>query len=241
MMRNQAKSKRKILEQNDQLTMINAGLDKFVFNVTHDLRAPLRSLVGLIDLIDEETKLEQIKEYNLMIRNSLEKQDEFINEMLTFVKSKQLGLIMEECSLVSIIENVITHSHYKKGGKEIHFYKEINLNKIKSDLLKLRVIINNLVSNSIKYSDPKKEEQWVKIKTYQSGPNAIIEVEDNGLGIKLKDQQRIFDKFYMSVDNNGSSGIGLYLVKDAVAQMNGRIEVASEYHSYTKFTVVIPC
>jgi signal transduction histidine kinase len=241
MIRNLANSKKKIIEQNDELQLINSGLDKFVFNVTHDLRSPLSSLVGLIDLIGEETSMEQIKSYTLMMRDSLEQQDQFINEMLTFIKSKHLGLVKEECSLVSIIDNVITGNLYRSDGKEIRFHKEIGVNKINSDVLKLRVILNNLVSNAVKYSDPKKDEQRVKIKTYLSKPYAVIEVEDNGLGIRESDQERIFDEFYTSGKNKKSSGIGLYLVKDAITQMNGSIEVKSEVGLYSKFIVSVPC
>jgi signal transduction histidine kinase len=236
-----ANSKKKIIEQNENLQVINAGLDKFVFNLTHDLRSPLVSLIGLIDLIDEETDIGQIKAYTLMMKASLEKQDLFINEMLTFIKSKHSGLIKKECSLKSIIDNVIAQNYHKNGSKEIHFYKELEMNKINSDSLKLQVILNNLVSNSIKYSDPKKDEQWVKVKAYALKSDIIIEVEDNGLGIRPGDMERIFDRFYMSGKNKRSSGIGLYLVKDAVTQMNGHIEVASEPGIYSKFTISIPC
>jgi signal transduction histidine kinase len=241
MIRNLANSKKKIIEQNDNLQVINAGLDKFVFNVTHDLRSPLISLVGLTDLIEEETSIEQIKSYTLMMKNSLEKQDQFINEMLTFIKSKHLGVLKEECSLISIIDSVITQNHYGNNGKEIHIYKEIGADKIYSDALKLKVILNNLVSNSVKYSDPKKEERWIKVRTYLSNTDAVIEVEDNGLGIRQGDQGRIFDEFYTSGNHKKSSGIGLYLVKDAVTQMNGRIEVKSELDLYSKFIISIPC
>jgi signal transduction histidine kinase len=236
-----ADSRKKIVEQNDNLQVINSGLDKFVFNVTHDLRSPLVALIGLITLIDEETDPEQIKLYILMMKESLEKQDHFINEMMLFIQSKHSGLIKKECYLAAIIDNVIAQNHYRNGGKEVHIYKEIELNKIDSDALKLQVILNNLVSNSIKYSDSKKEEQWVRVKTYQQETNAVIEVEDNGLGIRQRDQERIFDKFYMSGNNKKSSGIGLYLVKDAVTQMNGRIEVKSELGLFSKFTISIPC
>jgi len=68
----------------------------------------------------------------------------------------------------------------------------------------------------------------------------VIEVEDNGLGIRPKDQDRIFDKFYMSGDNKKSSGIGLYLVKDAVTQLDGKIEVRSELGICSKFRIIIP-
>jgi len=240
MIRNLHQSKKKIIEQNFDLQSINAGLDKFVFNITHDLRSPLVSLIGLISLIDDETDMEQIKSYTLLMKDSLEKQDQFINEMLTFIQSKHTGLIKKECSLNMIIENVLTQNHYVKEGKEVHFYKELLLDQIESDSLKLQVILNNLVSNAVKYSDTKKDEQWVKVKTYRADSEAIIEIEDNGLGIRKNDQERIFDKFYLSGINKKSSGLGLYLVKDAVKQMNGRIQVKSEEGLYSRFTISIP-
>jgi len=240
MIRNLDSSKKQIELQNTDLQVINAGLDKFVFNVTHDLRSPLVSMVGLIDLIDEETDMEQIKAYTLMMKESLEKQEQFINEMLTFIKSKHTGLVKKECDLGQIIDNVFSQNHYRVKGKTVKFYREYQLTKIDSDALKIQVILNNLVTNSIKYSDPKKEEQWVKVKTYRDKSNAVIEVEDNGLGIRKNDQERIFDKFYLSGNNKNSSGIGLYLVKDAITQMNGQIEVHSEPGVYTKFIITIP-
>ncbi|MDB5141323.1 MAG: His Kinase (phospho-acceptor) protein [Mucilaginibacter sp.] len=240
MIRNLSNSKRKIMEQNENLQVINAGLDKFVFNVTHDLRSPLASLSGLIGLMDDETDLDQIKAYTLIMKESLEKQDRFINEMLTFIKSKHTGVNKTECSLTAIVDNVISQNNYHNGGKEVRFYKELELTQIQSDALKLQVILNNLVSNSVKYSDSKKPEQWVKVKSYRSDTQVVIEVEDNGLGIRQKDQDRIFDKFYMSGDNKRSSGIGLYLVKDAVTQLNGKIEVRSEPGVCSKFMITIP-
>jgi signal transduction histidine kinase len=237
MIRNLANSKKKIIEQNDNLQVINAGLDKFVFNVTHDLRSPLSALVGLINLVEKETDPRQIKSHTLMMKSSLEKQDQFINEMLTFIKSKHLGLVKEEFSLAFIIDDVITHINH---GNTIHFDKEIGVDKVCSDALKIRVILNNLISNAVKYSDPKKDDQCIKVKTYLSKTEIVIEVKDNGIGIRQSDQQRIFDEFYTSGDHEKSSGIGLYLVKDAITQMNGRIEVKSELGLYSKFTVSIP-
>jgi signal transduction histidine kinase len=175
-----------------------------------------------------------------MMKESLEKQDRFINEMLTFIKSKHTGVSKAECSLSAIVDNVIAQNNYQNGGKAVIFYKELELTQIQGDALKLQVILNNLVSNSIKYSDKKKPEQWVKVKSYRANEEMVIEVEDNGLGIRPKDQDRIFDKFYMSGDNKKSSGIGLYLVKDAVTQLNGKIEVRSEPGVCSKFRVIIP-
>lgn len=236
-----ARSQKKVVEQNESLQVINSGLDKFVFNVTHDLRAPLVALIGLTELIDDETDIVQIKSYILMMKGSLEKQDHFINEMMLFIQSKHSGLVKKECYLASIIDDVIAQNHYRNGGKEIEIFKEVALNKVESDALKLQVILNNLVSNAMKYSDPKKEKQWVKVKTYRRETITVIEVEDNGLGIRQRDQERIFDKFYMSGNNKKSSGLGLYLVKDAITQMAGKIEVQSEPGLFSRFIISIPC
>ncbi len=240
MIRNLDNSRKLISEQNNNLQVINAGLDKFVFNVTHDLRSPLISLVGLIELIDEETDVAQIKAYTVLMKDSLEKQERFISEMLIFIKSKHTGLVKKICSLDEIIDNVFSQNHYLVNGKTVKFFKEAELAKIESDPLKLQVILNNLVTNAVKYSDPKKEDQWVKVKTYRYKNEAVIEVEDNGLGIRKNDQERIFDKFYLSGANKKSSGIGLYLVKDAITQMNGHIEVKSEQGVFTRFIISIP-
>ncbi len=239
MMRNQANSKKKIIEQYENLQVINAGLDKFIYNITHDLRSPLASLIGLIGLIDDETDLDQIKAYTLMMKDSLEKQDRFINEMLTFIKSKHTGINKTDCSIAAIVDSVIAQNNYHTGGKQVQFYKEIELDEIKTDALKLNVVLNNLVSNSIKYGDQNKPEQWVRLRGYLDNDSVVIEVEDNGMGIRVKDQERIFDKFYMSGDNKHSSGIGLYLVKDAITQLNGTIEVESELGIGTKFKIRI--
>jgi signal transduction histidine kinase len=237
MIRNLDKSKKQIIAQNDRLQAINAGLDKFVYNVTHDLRSPLASLSGLLELIEHETDPEEMKPYIMMMKDSLERQDKFINEMLTFIKSKHTGVQRQECSLPAIVDNVIAQNGHSGGVK---FYQEIELKSIESDGLKLQVILNNLVSNSIKYSDTKKPERWVKVSTYRRADEAVIEVADNGIGIRQKDQERIFDKFYMSGDNKRSAGLGLYLVKDAVTQLNGKIEVKSEPGESSTFTISLP-
>lgn len=241
MIRNLAHSRNKIIEQNNSLQTINGGLDKFVYNVTHDLRSPVASLSGLIDLIDDETDIGQIRLYTMMMKESLDRQDKFIAEMLAFIKSKHTGVARQECSLETIVDNVIALNSYRGGDKEVKIYKEIGLTSIESDALKIQVILNNLVSNSIKYSDFKKSEQWVRVRTYRSDSMAMIEVQDNGIGIRHKDQERIFDKFYLSGDHTRSTGIGLYLVKDAVTQLDGEIEVKSEPGVSSTFLVSLPC
>ena len=242
MINNLSRSQKKVIKQNDNLQAINAALDNFVFNVAHDLRSPLASMTGLINLIEDEQDPETIKAYSQMIKKSLDKQDQFIREMLSYIKSKDTGTGANktESSLLTIVDNVLSHFHCSNDGKRVNFYKEVELDRVSCDPLKVQVILNNLVSNSIKYSDPDKKEQWVKIKTYQSDTDVVVEVEDNGIGIRECESARIFDKFYSARPDSKSTGIGLFLVKDAVTKMNGSIELKSEFGLRTKFKVKIP-
>jgi len=240
MIRNLNKSHRKIIKQKDDLQKINISLDNFVFNVTHDLRSPLNSLLGLVNLIEDETDPDQIKEYTQLIKKNIDKQDLFIKEMLASIKSNHLGLNIVDCDLRSIIDDVITQNQFTNEGKPIKYEKKIEINNIASDPLKLQVIFNNLVSNAIKYSDSSKAEQWVKIKTHLYNSTVIIEVEDNGQGIKQVEKDKIFVKFYLSGKNNKSTGVGLFLVKEAIDQLNGTIEVNSSPGEFTKFTIMLP-
>lgn len=237
MIRNLNLSQKKIIKQKDDLQKINNSLDNFVFNVTHDLRSPLNSLLGLVNLIEDETDLVQIKQYTLLIKKNIDKQDLFIKEMLSSIKSKHFGLIIVNCNLSTIIDDVIAQNQFSSEGKQIKYNLQLDLINIASDPLKLQVIFNNLISNAIKYSDPAKPEQWVKLKSYTHNSTVVIEVEDNGQGIKQIEKDKIFDKFYLSGKNAKSTGVGLFLVKEAIDQLNGTIEVTSAPGEFTKFTI----
>jgi signal transduction histidine kinase len=97
-----------------------------------------------------------------------------------------------------------------------------------------------LLSNAIKYSDEKKENMYISIKTYNLDEYHKIEIADNGIGIKKEFQDRIFEMFFVTNNNNKGSGLGLYIVKEAIENINGTITVDSESTIGSKFTVTIP-
>jgi signal transduction histidine kinase len=239
-MRNMQYSQIRIIEQNDSLQAVNAELDKVIYNVSHDLRSPLASLTGLINLIDQEDDMDQIRLYTSLMQKSVDKQGEFINDILLTIKNKKDTSDTKECNLVDIIEDVLSQNNYSTNGKKLRYYQEIDVKTIDCDDIKLKVILNNLISNAIKYSDPQKPDSWIKIRTYRLNYNCVIEVEDNGIGIKGMDKTKIFKKFYSGKQSQDSSGIGLYLTKDAVKQLGGSITVSSDYMIGSKFAIEIP-
>jgi signal transduction histidine kinase len=104
----------------------------------------------------------------------------------------------------------------------------------------MKVVFNNLISNAVKYADFNKPEQWIKVKSYRKDQACIIEIEDNGLGIKPEQKGSIFNKYFKSGINKKSMGLGLYFTKQAIEEMNGTIAVTSIFGKGTSFIVSLP-
>ena len=232
-------TKHEIENKNNDLELANKELDKFVYSASHDLRSPITSLQGLIEILKQEDDPEQVKSYLNMMQQVLTKQDQFIGDIIDYSRNKRTKIINELVSLNEIIEDAIEQHQYIEEVNRIEIHKEILLDKMQGDNLRLKIIVNNLLSNAIKYADLNKEKPFISIKTYDSNESCVIEIEDNGIGISEEFQSRIFEMFFVT-DNNKGTGLGLYIVKEAVENMNGNITVASKNTIGTKFTVTIP-
>jgi len=234
------RSKQEIEETNKNLTIANKELDKFVYSASHDLRSPILSLKGLIEIMNTENDMTQIRNYLELMQESLDKQDQFIKDIIDYSKNKKTKTTLSKVNLNQIIEEAIIQNQYREEFKRINISKELNIDSIYSDELKLKIIINNILTNAIKYSDTQKESPFIAIKTYQDKDYIYISIEDNGIGVKKEYQNKIFDMFFVTNNDNKGSGLGLYLVKDTIENLNGTVEITSEINLGSKFTVKIP-
>ncbi|MCJ0742247.1 sensor histidine kinase [Pedobacter montanisoli] len=231
---------KKTNSQNQFLTQINNELDMFTYSVSHDLRAPITSLKGLIKLAETEKKPEVLKEYYTMMHTLTSRQDAFIQEIINFSKNKRIEVINEDIELIPFFNHIISDLQFMVEDKEVDFSMDISINKIYSNLFRLNIIFSNLVSNAIKYYDSEKKLIKIKIKAYQEGQFNIFTVEDNGSGIEEQHQAKIFDMFFVTNHHEKGTGIGLYLVKEIVTKLNGTIDVYSIYKQGTCFTIKLP-
>jgi hypothetical protein len=239
MVKNLLLSKKATEVQNDNLTTVNKELDRFVYSASHDLRSPMISVKGLIEIAQEEDDISQIKEYLTLMHESLTQQDKFISDIIDYSRNKQKQVCIELVSLNKLIDDAIAQHQHIKEAHTITIKKEILTDEIVTDGLRVRIILNNLISNAVKYSDANKDAKQIAIKTYEKGPFYVIEIEDNGVGIKEEHLARIFEMFFVT-DSNMGSGLGLYIVKEATEYLNGTIVVNSEKNIGSTFTVTIP-
>jgi len=226
--------------KNDELTVTNKELDVFIFSASHDLRAPIASVKGLIDIAMQEDDKNTIKEYLLLVAGILGRQDDYIKEIIEFFKSKRGTIKFERIYIQDMAAQIFAQNQFMPSAKGIAFTIDITVDVFYSDALRIRTMLNNLISNAVKYSDKRKAHKQIILKAYYHGTNVIIEIEDNGIGIRKEHQEAIFELFFVTEKNEKNTGIGLYIVKQSVERLNGTITLESEPNIKTKFTITLP-
>lgn len=236
------KVKSKLLRQkNKELKKLNHELDNFLYSTAHDLRSPLSSLLGLINLMRHENKQQELVQYIDMMEKSLNRSESFISQIVSFSKNKRLEMIPEKLDLHALISNIFDDHRFIEGSVLIK--KVITINgtaPFYSDRNRLTIIFNNLVSNAIKYADLKKDEPFIRITVDINPLEAVIEFSDNGVGIENKHVKSIFKMFYRAHLNSKGSGLGLFIFKETIASMKGHATVESEVGHGTKFFIRLP-
>lgn len=224
-----------------KLTKTNNELDEFVYRASHDLRAPVASLIGLINLAKEEWDVGKLKEYLQLKEKSVLKLDKFIKDIIQFSRNSHLRINADEINFEKLVKTSIeNHKHFMESSMvKKHF--EINVKfPFVSDKFRLEIILDNLISNSIRYANLEKDQPILNINIEANQQNTVIKVSDNGFGIADDQKARIFDMFYRGTDDNTGSGLGLYIVKETVDKLKGEISVSSSADNGCEFKVIIP-
>ncbi|MDX2189634.1 MAG: PAS domain S-box protein [Bacteroidota bacterium] len=230
-----------LLQINSELKVTNEELDSFVYRASHDLRSPLASVLGLINLLSAEAKSVNESHYLELMKKSINKLMEVIEDLINHSKNARLDLIREKIDLNVLVWEIINDLRYMDNAKKIHFDVECDITSdFYSDRMRLLLAFNNLISNSIKYHDLKKEKPYIYVKIKIDHLNAYIRIEDNGLGIETKHQDKIFDMFYRATKTSNGSGLGLYIVKGIMDKLKGRIKLQSEFTIGSVFEISIP-
>ncbi|WPP51708.1 PAS domain S-box protein [Catalinimonas niigatensis] len=233
-----AESNRKSMNINKELQKANEELDNFVYRVSHDLRSPIASCLALVDLCLQEKNPRQLEEYLRMQEKSLQKQDKFIYDILNYSRNTRHEVEPEVINIKMMIEEMVNLSSHDYRNTNCSLEIKGNT-KIVCDEMRLQIILNNLISNAFKYS-MYAEHPVVIIRLEVTPTELKIEIKDNGIGIPNESQSKIFSMFYRATTRSSGSGLGLYIVKEALDKLKGCIKVASEVGQGTTFTVSLP-
>jgi signal transduction histidine kinase len=228
-------------DKNSELEKINFELDRFVYSASHDLRSPLTSVLGLIYLLREELdEGDQLKYVGLM-EESILKLDNTIRDIVAYSRNNRTEILLESINLSEVVSEIAGNLHYLES-------EDINLTEILklevsssfiSDRSRILVILNNLITNSIKYRHAAKKLS-IRITAVVNENHIVLKVADNGLGINDSHIGKIFNMFYRTSEQSTGSGLGLYIVREMVKKLDGYIEVSSRINQGTEFTISIP-
>ncbi|GAA3912073.1 PAS domain-containing protein [Chitinophaga oryziterrae] len=227
---------------NEDLKKSNMELDRFVYSVSHDLRAPLSSMLGVLQLIQSDVTDPSILSDLDLLEGSIKKLDGFILDILDYSKNSRLDIKRDIIIFDTIVADVLSHLKYMGAGNA-NIDIKVNINEgfiFYSDKSRIYIILNNLISNAIRYSNPDATHPFVEINIQTSASGVIIAVKDNGIGISENNQSKIFDIFYRVSGNSIGSGLGLYIVKETVTKLHGNIKLISDPGEGSEFIIYIP-
>ena len=237
------KAERTLRKQNEELVKINKELDSFVYSVSHNLRAPLMSVLGLINLVQLENRNgdKAMNDYFDMMQHSIHKLDDTLKEILDYSRNARSALTIAEVDIRRMIEESFERMQYMEGSESIRKSIETkNLRPFHSDSYRFSVIINNLVSNAIKYRDLEKTDHYLTVKAEMTEDSLVLKVIDNGIGIEEEYIPRLFEMFYRATERSEGAGLGLYIVRETVDKLRGTIDIESTFGLGTTFTVTLP-
>lgn len=227
---------------NHQLQKINAELDHIVYRTSHDMRSPVASMLGLMELIEIPEGTENAQ-YLSMLHKQILRLDGIIYDIVNYRKIGTISITPEPLDIETLIKTVLQDLAYMDDCKNIK--KSLDVNNpynlpFISDRFNLEIILNNLVSNAIKYSDGKKPQQVIGIRVNIDRDFMTLEIEDNGIGISEEYHDKIFDMFFRATNSKNGTGLGLFILKEAIAKLKGRIWFSSQIGDGTTFSVRVP-
>lgn len=230
-----------LIEKNLELEKAYRELDKFVYSASHDMRSPLMSILGIVRLSRMEPDNSNTEKYFDMIEESVQRMDEFIKNIIGYYKNNRIELSFSEIQVKELLDDILKDLEpliKNQEGIEIRIKLSAEVPLI-ADRLKLQIILSNLISNALRYQK-KDVEKWIEIRSTINQETAIFEIEDGGIGIATEELEGIFKMFHRATNYNPGSGVGLYITKDAVNRIGGKIEVTSSLGKGSLFKVSFP-
>lgn len=230
-----------VREKNNKLQKANEQLDRFIYSASHDIKLPIIAIKGLanIGLIDAKEQKSHL--YFSKINTQTDKLSNFLLEMLEYSRNEKTNVYREKVKVSKLVDEVIENLLHIENAARIEFKKFIRIEEnIMIDRVRFMVILNNLISNAIKYHNYSNPNPWVKIMISKNEERIQVMIADNGHGINDAQRDKVFEMFDRSSNSVIGSGLGLFIVKETVEKLNGRIMLSSTEGEGACFRIDLP-
>lgn len=227
-----------------QASLVNRDLENFIYTASHDLKAPIVNMEGLLITLTKKLTHSFLlsDEQNMLlslIAASIDRLKLTISDLAEIAKVQEEAVTEEFIEIDTILEEVLEDLHAYIASAQVNVRKRIQVDTIKFARKNMRCILHNLLSNAVKYHSPNRTP-LVHIETHVQEPYLVIKVADNGMGMEENHLNKLFTLFKRFHTHVEGTGIGLYMVKKIVDNCNGKIKVESKVDTGTTFQVYLP-
>ena len=234
---------RRVVERTAELRAVNKELEAFSYSVSHDLKAPLRSVDGFAKMLEEDYAGRMDGEGQRLlrvVRDSAQDMGRLINDLLTFSRLSRKELKKTRFDMSRVVREAQSQLAHAAGGRSIRW--EIGeLPEAFGDEAAIREVWLNLLSNAIKFTRPR-EEAVIAIEGHVEGDQAVYSVKDNGVGFDMAYKDKLFCVFQRlhTVEEFEGTGVGLALVQRVVQKHGGRVWAEGKVDGGAVFGFALP-
>lgn len=229
-----------LLKANQELLKVNHELDNFVYSVSHNLRGPLSSVLGLLNLAQLEEKNKEIAAIHGMMATSVSRLDETLREIIDYSKNARNTIEVGTIDLEQFINAIIDKLESQHSNRTVNWIVDVkNEAPLITDKTRLDVLVNNILSNAMCYTDSLREP-IVSISAIIEESHLSITIKDNGVGIRKEILPRVYEMFFRGTELSQGAGLGLYVARETIKRLNGTIEITSAVGVGTTVTFIVP-
>jgi PAS domain S-box-containing protein len=237
----QRKTEEELRSTLEELKRRNYELDNYFYKVSHDLRAPLCSIEGLINLMKSEEDAGVNGLYLGLIERSVNKLDSFIKTILNHSNAIHTEAQSTRIDFVDIFNGCLEELNYSPEQARVKASVKLSSGaNFYNDPTRIAIIFRHLLANGLKFYNTSSAESYLHMHISVTPAKAYITLEDNGTGIEKKYLNKVFNMFFKATGRSEGAGLGLYIVKQTVEKLGGSISLKSESGKGTTFRIVLP-
>jgi signal transduction histidine kinase len=224
-----------------KLVEVNHELKTFMYRASHDIRGPVSSLKGLINVAKMEKEPVEMRKLVSMMDLSAEKLDKIVIDLIETLGIRDQEIHKQQIDFEKVVYDILReYEHLSKIGS-IRFSVDVSTSEpFFSDPHILTMVLKRIIENAVKFHNYSMPGSFVKINVTEGKKGVNISISDNGTGIKEDLSERVFEMFYKANNEIGGSGLGLYLVKIAVEKLGGKVNLKSRELMGTTVNVFLP-
>ena len=225
----------------DRTHQVNNLLERFIYSCSHELKSPIASMQGLLEIIKYHPLHSETSTCLAMMSVCIERMNNLMYSLEEFMINEKQEIFLERARGEEIISGVLDQFQSSLDKQHIKVKTVIHQSSPwVIDVKRVNLVLSSLISNAVAFQDPDKKEKNIAIRLNVARTKSSLEVSDNGIGIPVERQDKIFDLFYRGHDHSKGSGLGLFLVKKIVSKMNAKVTVKSLERIGTSFKIAAP-